>query len=156
MLITGDGMKKLFLIIAFFLLFFFFYPQKQETLKTFGEIEDYHLYEVHLEEENIRTTNFIDLFSSFEILSITPYINPLYEKKFLKKEYIFQKEQIDQNIMDFTKKYLETLKNLPYQGDYIIAYTEGIKLISVKLYAKESELEHLTQKYPSITYEENS
>lgn len=156
MLITGDGMKKIFLIMTLFLFFFFFYPKKQEVLETFEQEEDYHLYHVHVENENIKTTNFIELFSPFEIVSIIPYINPIYEKKFLRKEYIFQKEEIDKNIEDFTKKYLKTLKDLPYERDYIIAYTEGIKIISVKMYAKESTLKQLRKNYPSITYEEVS
>lgn len=156
MILIGDRMKnKLWIMIMPFLLYAFLLLNAKETvLETFEEVEDYHLYHVHTERENIRTTNFLEIFSSFEIVSIFPYINPLYENKFSKKEYVFQYEEIDKNIEDFTKKYLTTLKNLPYQRDYVTSYIEGIKLVSVKMYANKSMLQNLSKNYPSITYEE--
>ena len=133
---------------------------KNDTLLVSKEIDNnmldnqiYNIFFLNLEEYNITTKNFESYFKNDDIISITPYVNPIYKKKINSNlKYNFKHTSIFQNITNFERYYEKVIKESGYIKDLSMISYEGIKINEICLYEKVEIVNELLKKYPKIKY----
>lgn len=125
-------MKKILLTftICFFVIFNF---KEEKTMPVFNEDNIYSVYTLEFPLKNISTNNFNDYFKNFDVISIEPYINTLYQSQ-IKQQYQFI------NIDKFKEDYLKILENSGYRSEAVKLKIEGIKIKKIKVYSSNRDL----------------
>ncbi len=125
-------MKKILLTftICFFVTFNF---KEEKTMPVFNEDNIYSVYTLEFPLKNISTNNFNDYFKNFDVISIEPYINTLYQSQ-IKQQYQFI------NIDKFKEDYLKILENSGYRSEAVKLKIEGIKIKKIKVYSSNRDL----------------
>ena len=125
-------MKKI--LLTFTICFFFIFNFKEEkTMPVFNEDNIYSVYTLEFPLKNISTNNFNDYFKNFDVISIEPYINTLYQSQ-IKQQYQFI------NIDKFKEDYLKILENSGYRSEAVKLKIEGIKIKKIKVYSSNRDL----------------
>ena len=133
-------------LLLFLLLIWLLYPQ--ENVQTvFYEDEDYGIYEIYFEKGELNTNNILNRFKDIQVLTIYPYINPIYSEKIKLKSYSFQN---DFDIEKFKNKYIKELEESGFKNEAVNINLEGISLVKVKVYSKESILQENNFIYKKI------
>lgn len=135
-------MKNLLLIL---LLIWLLYPS-ENTQTVFYE-EDYNIYEIYFEKGELSTNNILNRFENIQILTIYPYINPIYSDKIELKSYSFQN---DFNIDKFKNKYIKELEDNGFKNEAVNININGIDIIKVKVYSREDILQENNFNYKKI------
>ena len=82
-----------------------------DTNYVFDELENQDIVKVYnLEIENLDTNNFLEVVKGLDVITIRPYINPVYEDKILK---VFMYEDIN----TFKKTYINYLKQKGFYNE---------------------------------------
>lgn len=144
-------MRKYFLLILFFIFSFFsvILNTNEETIITVfdDKSEEYNIYFLNTEKENITTNNLTDYFEDIKILEIYPYINPIY-KKHMKKSYTFNTAvSHKKNISNFIVEYSNQLSNYALNVDNVLVHLNGIKIDKIKVYTSNTKIDFLMQNY---------
>ena len=135
-------------LLLFLLLIWLLYPQ--ENVQTvFYEDEDYSIYEIYFEKGELNTNNILNRFKNIQVLTIYPYINPIYSEKIKLKSYSFQN---DFDIEKFKNKYIKELEESGFKNEAVNINLEGISLVKVKVYSKEAILQENNFNYKKIIY----
>lgn len=133
-------------LLLFLLLIWLLYPQ--ENVQTvFYEDEDYGIYEIYFEKGELNTNNILNRFKDIQVLTIYPYINPIYSEKIKLKSYSFQN---DFDIEKFKNKYIKELEESGFKNEAVNINLEGISLVKVKVYSKEAILQENNFNYKKI------
>ena len=157
-------MKKL-LIIVLIILGIFLIPKKENIIPVSSsshfKLDDYYVFYLDLKDEDINTSNILkNIKDQIDIISITPYINPIYENKIGDLKYSFMPNiSKKKNISNFIKYYKENIKSLNYIEDINNIDLNGIKINEVVVFAKGSDIIELLYnknkiKYKKVFYEE--
>ena len=144
-------MRKYFLLILLFIFSFFsvILNTNEETIITVfdDKSEEYNIYFLNTEKENITTNNLTDYFEDIKILEIYPYINPIY-KKHMKKSYTFNTAvSHKKNTSNFIVEYSNQLSNYALNVDNVLVHLNGIKIDKIKVYTSNTKIDYLMQNY---------
>ena len=101
-------------------------------MPVFNEDNIYSVYTLEFPLKNISTNNFNDYFKNFDVISIEPYINTLYQSQ-IKQQYQFI------NIDKFKEDYLKILENSGYRSEAVKLKIEGIKIKKIKVYSSNRD-----------------
>ena len=149
-------MKKILLFFTFLLIFYtsfsLLFYKKEHTKLAFLE-EKICTYIINFETKPI-TTKKISAFNQkdFEIISITPYFSPVYEKKIDMKPFRFTFYHNNISLKKFEKQYFQELSKLGLKKE-IAKYTiQGVPIQILEVRTNLSNIQKLKEKYPLITY----
>lgn len=153
-------MKKVLIVCLVFLLLYGVYRVRNNKVvsvsletNTFFNLDDYNVFYLSLEEENISTLNLKNILSSdITIISITPYINPIYADKISSLKYKFENISYKRNITNFTKYYINSIEEHGYNDDLSYINVNGIKINEIEVYAKGSDIVNMIYVKPKIKY----
>lgn len=154
-------MKKVIMIFIVFLSMYFIYNifNKEEVLtvslkeETFFHLDDYNVFYLNLEEEEITTLNLDKILTNdIDIISITGYINPIYTDKIGNIKYKFENISYKKNINRFTKYYIDTIKQKGINDNFSDVSITGIKIKELEVYAKGSDIVNMIYLKPKIKY----
>lgn len=134
-------------LLLFLLLIWLLYPQ-EKTQTVFYEEEDYNIYEIYFTKGELNTNNISNKFKNIQVLTIYPYINPIYSDKINLKSYSFQN---DFDIDKFKNKYIKELEEKGFKNEAINFNINGIDIIKIKVYSKETILQENNFNYKKIT-----
>lgn len=151
-------MKKM--TTLFFLCILFFLCNKTETLKPATktiEKQDVPSFCYVDLKENITTYHFLEYFKQIEVVSISPRINPLYEKKIPEnlQNYLFTAASHQENIETFQKWYQNTLYNLGLSKESNTVYMYGVPLAQTKIICTEETIQKIKKISQNIIIREN-
>lgn len=130
------------------------------NIHTDFNLEDYNVFYLDLKDEDINTLNINKKIpSSIDVISITPYVNPIYKDKIEPLKYSFVNNiSIKRNINNFTKWYTDTINNTGYIDDLNYIKNNGIKILEMEVYAKGEDIVKLIYesniKYKTVLYGE--
>ena len=145
-------MKKIVIIIlSLFSIYFIYNTILPKTVPvslnvhTNFNLEDYNVFYLDLTETDINTLNLNKkIISNIDIISITPYVNPIYKDLVGDMKYNFSNNMsLKRNVNKFTKIYKDTIKNKGYIDDLNYINNNGIKILEMEVYAKGSDIVNL-------------
>ena len=154
-------MKKVIVIIMSILCLYIIYkinfirvkPVSLTTYKVFN-MEDYNVFYLDLSEDDITTLNISKILNSdIDIISLIPYVNPIYKKTLGDLKYRFSPNiSRNKNIRNFIKCYKDTIKETGYLEDLNYINIDGIKILEIEVYAKGEDIINLLYKNNKIKY----
>ena len=149
-------MKKMFLVIAILITLILF-TNKEEVIIVNNELDSNEMMSILLIVPGLNTNNFTDYFDdSIEIIGIYPKVNMLYKEKIGNMYYQFNKNNIKQDITNFTKYYKSVLEKNKFNNDLILINYNGINIESVKVYISGDNLENFMSECSGCKYEKTS
>lgn len=145
-------MKKILLIIL--LLGLLFFVPKDDIMPTFKEVDaGTNQYEIVFTNRELTTRNFIEYFNNYKVISISPYINPLYKGKATNiYKYTFDYTNISSNLNKFEQRYITFLEQKGYKQESIKIRLNGIVIEKVVLYSEEKDVLDLKVHFPKLQY----
>lgn len=153
-------MKKVLIILCVFLSLYGVYKIRRNNKSipvsfntdTFFNLDDYNVYYLSLEEENITTHNLNTIITSdMTIISINPYVNPIYSNK-INLKYTFENISYKKNIRNFIRYYKDTINKSGINDDLNYIDIDGIKINEMEVYAKGSDIVNMIYSNPYIKY----
>lgn len=151
-------MKKLsiLLIIIILILLFSFNKKEDNSITTFSEYNpNYNIYKLDISMMNINTKNLNKYFNNYQILSIIPYINPIYSNLLNISEYMFENNKSNnENINKFEKIMIENLKKNNLITEVNKFYYNGFKINKINIYCQKQKINELINKYKDIKLDE--
>lgn len=154
-------MKKVTIVLLSILCLYIIYkinfvrtePVSLTVHPTFN-IKDYNVFYLDLSESNITTLNINKIISNdIDIISIKPYVNPIYKSTLGELEYKFQSTlSNNRNMRYFIKYYKDTIKEAGYLEDLNYINIDGIKILEVEVYANGEDVVKLLYKNDKIKY----
>ena len=114
-------------------------PVSINTLTNFS-MEDYNVFYLDLSESNITTKNIGKYFKNVDIISIIPYVNPIYKDKIDLKYNFVNNVSLRKNINDFINYYKNSIKNKGYLDNLDYIDIDGIKINEISVYGKGIEI----------------
>ncbi len=152
-------MKKIFIITLIILCLYGIYKvNNKRTMQVSNisnfKIDDYNVFYLDLSETNINTKNIYKYISkNIDIISITPYINPIYKDKIGNIKYNFMSNlSLKKNINRFENYYKDIIKEYGYIDDIDYSIKDGIKILELEVYAKGIDIVNLIYDNNSIRY----
>lgn len=148
-------MKKIFLLVIILLGICIFSGEKVKPVSYLNNnanfnLEDYNIYYLNLEDENITTKNISKYVNNMDVISMHLYVNPIYEKIIGKIKYDFNNNiSLKQNIKNMVNYYKELLESKSFIEDKI--YDE-IKINEVVVYANGNDILNLLYENNLIKY----
>ena len=102
-------MKKIFLVITTLITLILF-TNKEEVRVVNNELNSIEMETILINIPGLTTSNFSNYFDdNIEIIGIYPKVNMLYKEKIGNMYYQFNKNNIKQDILNFTKYYKSVL-----------------------------------------------
>lgn len=143
--INGDFMKKLLLLVAMAIVLLISSNDTKKTVPAFSYTDnEYATYEITFNIGILNTNNISDKLNGVQIISVYPYINPIYRLKMPQLEiYTFDNKSISSNIQKFVNHYIKELEEAGYKQDALNARLIGIEIYKVKLYTKSETIDKL-------------
>ncbi|MEG2322042.1 MAG: hypothetical protein RSB71_00935 [Bacilli bacterium] len=136
-------MKKVLIIV---LLLFLISFEKEETAFVLKQTNnEFQKYEITFEDKVISTNNFKKYFKN-NIISISPYVNNLYNK-LINLNYQFDYRSMDGNLTKFKNKYIKTLEEKGFKKDALEAKLNGIFIKKVILYSSSKDISYLNSQF---------
>jgi hypothetical protein len=129
-------MKRLFFVIAV-IFFISISCIKSNNYSEFLDDDSYNLYSLFVED--LSTNNFLDYFSNLNVMSIYPYINPIYQKNVGEFYYKIKSAYLSYEIDSFRSEFLNLIKKNSYM-DYNFLFINGIKISRVDVYMSGNDL----------------
>ena len=154
-------MKKGLIVLAVFLTLFGIYKirNREETApvvlqeNVMFNLEDYNVFYLNLEEEDINSSNLSKYITSdMTIISINPFINPIYSEKIGSLKYKFTTESYKKNMSNFIKYYKKSIKDYGFLDDLSYIDVNGIKLNEIEIYARGSDIVNFIYQKPKTKY----
>lgn len=152
-------MKQVLIILLTIFCLYGIYTYNNKTVPVslketpFFNLDDYNVFYLNLEEEDITTLNFNKYVThNMDIISITPYVNPIYKDKISNLKYNFSTLSYKSNINNFTKYYKKTIDDSGYLDNLSEIEVNGIKINEVEVYALGSDIVDLIYQKPKIKY----
>ena len=154
-------MKKFIVIILSILCIYVIYkinfirtePVSLTIYPTFN-MNDYNIFYLDLSNSNITTLTINKTISKdIDIVSLTPYVNPIYKNTLGDLKYKFSTNiSRNRNIHNFIKYYKNTIKEAGYLEDLNYISIDGIKILEVEVYAKGEDIVKLLYNNELIKY----
>lgn len=146
-------MKKMILLITL-LITLSLLTNKEEVIVVNGELDSNEMVTVLLIIPSLNTNNFTNYFDdNIEIIGIYPKVNMLYKEKIGNMYYQFNKNNIKQDIINFSKFYKKILQKNNFSNDLILINYNGINIEKVKVYINNDNLESFMKKCNGCKYE---
>lgn len=152
-------MKKVFVLVLVILSIYGIYKiNNKKTIPvsnvTNFKIDDYNVFYLDLSESNITTRNIKKFIpKSVDIISLTPYVNPIYKNKIGDLKYKFMNNlSLNKNINNFINYYKDTIKSNNYIDDINYIDVEGIKILELEVYAKGIDIIDIIYNDSKIRY----
>lgn len=144
-------MKKILFIITI-LIVVVLLNKKEDTILTMNTT-DVESNIVYLKIPNLTTKNITNYFDDdSDIIGLYPYVNPLYEKKIGNMFYTFNSNSLMSNINRFVDNYKNKLVNYNFTNDLVMVDYNGIKIITVKIYMNNEEIQEFLKKCKNCNY----
>lgn len=145
-------MKK-FVYICIGLLLIYIVSLERTDYAFKESIEGAHIYELVLTEQQVSTRNFEIYFSNYQVISIFPKISAIYQNQFPFSKYSFDiYRTIEQNILQFQNKYINTLEDLGYRKEALKIMASGIPINKVVIYSDEEGISKLKNHFIILEY----
>lgn len=149
-------MKKIFLVITILITLILFI-NKEDVMVVNNELDSDEMMTVLLIIPGLNTNNFHNYFDdSIEIIGIYPKVNMLYKEKIGNMYYRFNKNNIKQDILNFTKYYKSVLEKNNFNNDLILINYNGVNIENVKVYISGDNLEKFMRDCNKCKYEKTS
>ena len=153
-------MKRVLIVLLVIISLYTIYKFNNRTLPVSIDnsvdinLDDYSVYYLDLSEEDIRTINLSKFIpKTVEIVSLTPYINPIYKNKIKSLKYSFRPNlSLKKNLNNFTNYYKDTIKEYGFLDDLNYINVDGIKILELELYAKGSDIINIIYVRNKIKY----
>lgn len=152
-------MKKALIVLLVIMSLYAIYRFNNRTLPVSINsvdinLDDYSVYYLDLSEEDIRTINLSKFIpKTVEIVSLTPYINPIYKNKIKSLKYSFRPNlSLKKNLNNFTNYYKDTIKEYGFLDDLNYINVDGIKILELEVYAKGSDIINIMYVRNKIKY----
>ena len=153
-------MKRVLIVLLVIISLYTIYKFNNRTLPVSIDnsvdinLDDYSVYYLDLSEEDIRTINLSKFIpKTVEIVSLTPYINPIYKNKIKSLKYSFRPNlSLKKNLNNFTNYYKDTIKEYGFLDDLNYINVDGIKILELELYAKGSDIINIMYVRNKIKY----
>ena len=141
--------KLVLLLLIVFCIFCSLYSKEEKAIPTFNEIDyNYNIYNLDISRENITTKNMQNIFDSYTIISVEPYVNPIYSTLIATKTFDFDtNKSISVNVDILTNHYVDILKNNGLNSEAQTIEYNGIKIDKVSLYITNSQLDMILNNY---------
>ena len=99
---------------------------KEEVMIVNNELDSNEMKTILINVPGLTTNNFSNYFDgSIEIIGIYPKVNMLYKEKIGNMYYQFNKNNIKQDIISFTKYYKGVLEKNKFNIDKVSVYVSG-------------------------------
>lgn len=149
-------MKKIFIIVTI-LIMLILLTNKEEVMVVNNELDSNEMGTVLINIPGLTTNNFTNYFDgSIEIIGIYPKVNMLYKEKIGNMYYQFNKNNIKQDITNFSKYYKGVLEKNKFNNDLILINYNGINIEKVSVYISGDNLEKFMRKCNGCKYEKTS
>lgn len=125
---------------------------KEDTQLVFNEEDGFNFYKITLQDKILSTKKIEEYFSNVEILTLTPYVNPLYKNQILEQSFQFDTVSISKNVFNLTNKYIYLLQKNGYVKDVIKIKLDGMYIKNMIVYCSEEMIVHLKNKIPTLQY----
>lgn len=141
-------MKKIATLFFFFIWIVFLFP-KEASISVFEESNEnegqFSYFDIY--PKSITTQNFALQFEGYQVIQIMPKMNPLLEKqiKIELENYSFTDDTIENNIYNFTKKYLAILEKHGFSKEKSSISIRGIPIQKVTLFTTLKEYKKLVR-----------
>ncbi len=156
-------MKKVliivFAVLSLYVIYKINHPKVEETfyIEEFS-LEDYNIFYLDVSNEVVTTNNLTKIIKNMDIVSIKPYVNPIYKDK-LDLEYSFMNNiSLKKNIKNFIEYYKKKIKEKGFNDDLSYIDKDGIKIMEVTVYAKGVDIIKIIKdtniKYKTVSYGE--
>lgn len=134
--------KYIYIIFFTFFLIITLNIKKEDSIYTFSEQQndyDFNNYVLKFNDCKLNTNNFINTFSYFnnknyKILSITPYVDDIYNYLFINKKFNYYDNNLERIINNFKGEYLNTISNDEYIDKICI---KEVKINTAYIYIRE-------------------
>lgn len=131
-------MKKV-LVLVFVLIILLISSSNRDLKPVFSEVElEKNIYEITFSKGEMNTNKIGDYLDKFQILTIYPYVNPIYEKQLSSITSYSFKGKTDIN--KFVNYYINELDKNGFKQEAIWAKINGIAIKKIKVYANENVL----------------
>lgn len=152
-------MKKVIILSCIIVGLFLAVSLRKEEVKQVSfsynvnfNLEDYNLFYLDLAGSNITTNNLKNYINNMEVISISLYINPSYDKVG-NIEYSFVSNISFKRNMDKLKNiYIDTIKKEYPTENFSSLDIDGIKIDKLVLYAKGMDIVNLLDSEKNIKY----
>ena len=149
-------MKKIILLIAVLITVILFITE-EKVMVVDNELDSNEMMSVLLTVPGLNTNNFNNYFDgSIEIIGIYPKVNMLYKDRVGNMYYPFNKNNIKQDIINFTKHYNSVLEKNKFNNDLILINYNGISIEKVSVYISSDNLESFMSNCNGCKYEKTS
>ncbi len=146
-------MKKIILLIIV-LITLIALTNREGIMVVNSELDSTEMMNVLLTIPGLNTNNFSDYFDgSIEIVGIYPKVNTLYKNKIGNMYYQFNKNNIKQDIINFSKYYKSILEKNKFNNDLILINYNGISIDKVKVYISGDDLDSFMRECNDCKYE---
>ncbi|MBR1377153.1 MAG: hypothetical protein IJ565_05025 [Bacilli bacterium] len=154
-------MKKVLIVVlailSLYVVYKINYPKTEPVsikVVTNFKLDDYNVFYLDLSEEDITTLNLSKyITNSVDIISVTPYVNPIYKDKIDSMKYAFAPNiSYKRNINNFINYYKDTIKNTGYIDDLNYVDVDGIKIMEMEVYARGSDIVNIIYQKKNIKY----
>ncbi len=133
----------LILLVVFCILCLNVKTEKEDSITVFQETDyNYYIYDLDVSLEEITTKNINKYFKNYQVISIRPYNNPIYERFIPFKSYNFDtNKSIKTNINEFESMYIKYINDNHYTEEAQKLKYNGIRIEQVSIYVTKSELD---------------
>lgn len=149
-------MKKIFVAIIILIILFGF-TNKDNVMIVNNELDSNEMETILINIPGVNTNNFTNYFDgSIEIIGIYPKVNGLYKTKIGNMYYQFNKNDIKQDIINFTKYYKGVLEKNNFNRDLMLINYNGISIENVKVYISGNNLKKFMRECSGCKYKKTS
>lgn len=149
-------MKKCFILVVILFLIIVCNNSSEQTEMVFEYNKD-DMLTVNIIIPGLSTKNFEKYFDEYmEIIGIYPKINLIYKNKVGNIFYSFNRNNIKEDLLSFTKYYKSILKKNNFNSDLILSDYNGINIEKVRVYLTYEKLNEILKECSGCSYEKIS
>lgn len=132
----------LLLLVGFCILCLNFKNYKEDSIPVFNEIDyNYYIYDLDVSLADITTKNINKYFKDYQVISVKPYNNPIYERFIPFKSYTFDtNKSIKNNIKEFEDIYIKYIGDKYYKEEVQKLKYNGVSILEVSIYSTKGDL----------------
>ena len=149
-------MKKI-ILLTILLITLTLLTNKEKVIIVNSELDNNEMMNILLIIPGLNTNNFTNYFDgSIEVIGIYPKVSVLYKERIGNMYYQFNKNNIKQDILHFTKYYKSILEKNKFNNDLILITYSGIVIDKVSVYISGDNLEKFMRRCNGCKYEKTS
>ncbi len=149
-------MKKILMLVVILFLIMICNNGSEQTRMVF-EYNNEDMLTVNILIPGLNTKNFENYFDDYvEIIGVYPKINLVYKNKLGNIFYIFNQNNIKDNLFSLTKYYKNILRKNNFNNDLILSDYNGVNIEKVMVFLTYQKLNKMLQECTNCSYEKIS